>query len=114
MFFQKSAVKKLTMSNTSPTEPIFTVPSGIAKGKPYLLSFKKNQYYIPESAVVSSAKKVNSVEDGNELGQLLFTKSPSTWVPFTHPDTLIQLKGNEGTCVYTSFEVPGNPVRIAL
>jgi hypothetical protein len=75
----------------------------------FVLPFGKNQFYVPESAVVSFPKRSNKVDDGKALGHALATKAPEKWFTYTHPETLMQIRGNEGTSVYTTFEVPGQP-----
>ena len=75
----------------------------------FLLPFGKNSFYIPESAVVSLPKRSNKVADGQALGIALATKAPENWRPFCDPDCLMQIRGNEGTSVYTTFEVEGHP-----
>lgn len=35
--------------------------------------------------------------------------SSEKWYNFTHPDFLIKIKGEEGSCIYTTFEVEGQP-----
>lgn len=64
---------------------------------------------MPESAVVSFPKRSNRVADGRALGVALATKAPEKWFPFLDPDCLILIRGSEGTSVYTTFEIPGNP-----
>jgi hypothetical protein len=77
--------------------------------KPYVLSFSKGQYYVPAAAVVSYPKKPNRVSDGTKLGEILFTKAPSAWKNYCDPDTLMHIKGNDGSsCVYTTFAVEGH------
>lgn len=78
-------------------------------GKPLLLPFGKQQYYIPAAAVVSYAKKSNPVPSGEELGKALQTKAPEKWMQFCNPDMLMCIKGSEGTSVYTTFSVEGHP-----
>ena len=85
------------------------VPNGAAEGKPYLINFMKAQYYVPESAIVSLPKKANTLPDAETLGKVLATKAPDKWMPFCDPERLMMVKGEEGTCVYTTFEVEGKP-----
>lgn len=73
----------------------------------FLLPFGKQLYYVPESAVVSYPKRSNRVNNGSELGAALATKAPERWFPYCSPDTLVQLRGGEGTSVYT---VPHCPI----
>lgn len=75
---------------------------------PYVFAFSKSQYYIPASAVISYPKKANKLADGTQLGNLLATKAPEKWFNFTHPDFLMKIRGEEGTCVYTTFEIEGH------
>jgi hypothetical protein len=77
--------------------------------KAYVLAFSKGQYYVPAHAVLSFPKRANTVPDGTKLGEILFTKAPQAWSPYCHPDTLMHVKGNDGsTCVYTTFAVEGH------
>ena len=85
------------------------VPNGAAEGKRYVLAFSKAQFYVPESAIVSLPKKANVLPDGEALGKILATKAPEKWMPFCDPERLMKIKGEEGTCVYTTFEVEGHP-----
>ena len=75
----------------------------------FVLCFGKQQFLVPESAIVSFPKRSNKVPDGKALGVALATKAPEKWFPFCDPDCLILIRGNEGTSVYTTFEVPGHP-----
>ena len=75
----------------------------------FLLPFGKNQFFVPESAVVSLPKRSNKVADGKALGVALATKAPEKWFHYTDPDCLVMIRGNEGTSVYTTFEVEGQP-----
>lgn len=75
----------------------------------FLLPFGKNQFYIPESAIVSLPKRSNKVADGKALGLALATKAPENWRGFCDPDCLMMIRGNEGTSVYTTFDVEGHP-----
>lgn len=75
----------------------------------FLLPFGKQQFYIPEAAVVSLPKRSNKVPDGSALGVALATKAPEKWFAYCDPDCLMMVKGNEGTSVYTTFEVAGHP-----
>ena len=77
----------------------------------YVLAFGKNQFYVPHDAVISYPKSpVVKIQDGVELGNLLFTKAPSSWENHCHPDFLMHIRGTDGsTCVYTTFQVPGHP-----
>ena len=81
------------------------VPNGAAEGKPYVLAFSKAQFYVPESAIVSLPKKANVLPDGETLGKVLATKAPEKWMAYCDPERLMKIKGEEGTCVYTTFEV---------
>ena len=74
-----------------------------------LLPFGKTLYNVPSSAVVSAAKQSNAIASGEDLGTLLFTKAPKAWMSRTDELKLWHLKGQEGTCVYTTFDVPGYP-----
>ena len=74
----------------------------------YIFVFGKHQYYIPASSVVSYPKKPNLVDSPQDLGTLLATKAPDKWKPYTHPDFLMQIKGDEGSCVFTTFHVEGH------
>lgn len=74
----------------------------------FLLPFGKQQFYIPEAAVVSLPKRSNKVPDGTALGVALATKAPEKWFAYCDPDCLMMVKGNEGTSVYTTFEVPNH------
>ena len=47
--------------------------------------------------------------DGETLGKILATKAPEKWMAFCDPERLMMVKGEEGTCVYTTFEVEGKP-----
>ena len=85
------------------------VPNGTAKGKPYVLAFSKSQFYVPEDAIVSLPKRPNTLADGVELGKVLATKAPERWMAYCDPERLVKIKGEEGTCVYTTFEVEGAP-----
>jgi len=85
------------------------VPNGAAEGKPYVLAFSKAQFYVPESAIVSLPKKANVLPDGETLGRVLATKAPEKWMAYCDPARLMKIKGEEGTCVYTTFEVEGHP-----
>ena len=85
------------------------VPNGAAEGKRYVLAFSKAQFYVPESAIVSLPKKANVLPDGEALGKILATKAPEKWMAFCDPERLMKIKGEEGTCVYTTFEVEGHP-----
>jgi len=77
--------------------------------KPYVLAFSKGQFYVPASSVISYPKRPNKMADGVKLGELLFTKAPSSWSPYCDPDTLMHIKGHDGsTCVYTTFAVEGH------
>lgn len=42
-----------------------------------------------------------------QLGAALATKAPGVWKGYLHPDALVQLKGVEGTCIYTTFNIEG-------
>ena len=86
-----------------------TVPNGPGKGEPYILAFGKAQFNIPESAVVSYPKKANILPDGEALGRVLATKAPEKWMEYCNPEYLMKVKGEEGTCVYTTFTVEGAP-----
>ena len=77
--------------------------------QPFLLPFGKGQFYIPESAIVSYPKRANRLPDGVALGQALATKAPEKWASFLDPDCLVQVRGTEGTSVYTTFEIPDHP-----
>lgn len=74
----------------------------------YILSFSKGQYAVPEDKIISVARKHNKIDSPEELGKLLATKAPDKWEEYCHPDTLIRISGEEGNCVYTTFEVPGH------
>lgn len=74
----------------------------------YVFCFSKSQYYIPADAIISYPKRANKLADGVQLGNLLNTKAPEKWYSFTHPDFLMRIKGEEGTCIYTTFEVEGH------
>jgi len=74
----------------------------------FVLPFGKSQFFVPEAAVVSFPKRSNRVADGHALGVALATKAPEKWLPYCDPDCLLQLKGVEGTSVYTTFETPGH------
>lgn len=71
----------------------------------YIFLFGKHQYYIPADSVISYPKKPNIVESPEALGALLATKAPDKWKNYTHPDMLMQVKGDEGSCVFTTFHV---------
>lgn len=77
----------------------------------YVLAFGKNQFYVPHDAVISFPKSpVVKIQDGVELGNLLFTKAPGSWEDHCHPEFLMHIRGTDGsTCVYTTFAVPGHP-----
>jgi len=79
-----------------------------AKGKPYILSFGKTQYYVPESAIKSLPKKSNSVANGKALGQILATKAPEKWLEYCSPDYLCHIEAGDSSCVYTTFTVAGH------
>ena len=79
-----------------------------AKGKQYILSFGKTQYYVPESAIKSLPKKSNTVANGKALGQILATKAPEKWLEYCSPDYLCHIKAGDSSCVYTTFTVPGH------
>jgi hypothetical protein len=79
-----------------------------AKGKQYILSFGKTQYYVPESAIKSLPKKSNSVPDGKALGQILATKAPEKWLEYCSPECLCHIGAGDSSCVYTTFTVPGH------
>ena len=85
------------------------VPNGAAKGKPYVLAFSKSQFYVPEAAIVSLPKRANVLPDGETLGKVLATKAPEKWMAYCDPERLMKIKGEEGTCVYTTFEVENAP-----
>lgn len=78
----------------------------------FILPFGKSQFFVPESAVVSFPKRSNKVADGQTLGTALATKAPEKWFGYCDPDCLMQLRGTEGTSVYTTFEVPGHPEEV--
>ena len=78
-------------------------------GKRYVLSFGKALYYVPKSAIKSFPRKANTIADGATLGSLLSTKAPSQWIRYLHPDCLVKIAGEEGTCIYTTFSVEGHP-----
>ncbi len=79
-----------------------------AKGKPYILSFGKTQYYVPESAIKSLPKKSNIVANGKVLGQILATKAPEKWLEYCSPDYLCHIGAGDSSCVYTTFTVAGH------
>lgn len=72
---------------------------------PYVLSFSKGLYGIPNEKVMSFARKPNSIESPEALGRLLATKAPDKWYKYCHPDCLTRIEGDEGNCLYTSFVV---------
>jgi hypothetical protein len=72
---------------------------------PYVLSFSKGLYGVPESKVLSYARKANEIDSPEDLGKLLATKAPDKWLPYCHPDTITRIEGEEGNCCYTTFEV---------
>lgn len=72
-----------------------------------ILPFGKAAYYLPEDAVISAPKRANLVADVKTLTTICSTKSPATWDPFCDPDSLLHVKGKEGSSVYTMFEVKG-------
>ena len=80
--------------------------------KKFVLPFGKQHYYVPASAVLSLPKRGNKVPDGKALGIALGTKAPEKWFPYCDPDCLILIQGNEGTSVYTTFDVPGHPEEV--
>lgn len=79
-----------------------------AKGKQYILSFGKTQYYVPESAIKSLPKKSNSVPSGKALGQILATKAPEKWLEYCSPECLCHIGAGDSSCVYTTFTVAGH------
>jgi hypothetical protein len=79
-----------------------------AKGKEYILSFGKTQYYVPESAIKSLPKKSNSVPNGKALGQILATKAPEKWLEYCSPECLCHIGAGDSSCVYTTFTVAGH------
>ena len=85
------------------------VPNGPAEGLRYVLPYAGTQFFVPMSAVVSLAKKVTELPDGEALGEVLASTEPEDWTKYCDPDRLLQLKGKEGTCVYTTFAVVGHP-----
>lgn len=77
-------------------------------GKKYVMQFGKTKYYIPQSAILSYAKKPHILNDGHEVGNLIATKAPDKWFDFCDPDTLMLIQGDDGsTCVYTTLAVSG-------
>tara|TARA_B110001452_G_scaffold254198_1_gene245553 strand:+ start:27653 stop:28603 length:951 start_codon:yes stop_codon:yes gene_type:complete len=75
-------------------------------GKKYVMQFGKTKYYIPQSAILSYAKKPHVLNDGHEVGNLIATKAPDKWFEFCDPDTLMLIQGDDGsTCVYTTLAV---------
>lgn len=82
-------------------------------GLPFIMSFGKNQFLVPESAVRSFPKKANKSAqlcDGKALGAALATKAPERWMGYCNPDTLMHIEGLSGeSCVYTTFDIPGHP-----
>ena len=86
-----------------------TVPN--SKGQQtLLLPFGKNLYLVPAKAIKSYAKYSNEqIKTGEDLGALLATKAPEKWKPYCKPDYLTCIEGETGTCVYTTFQVPGWP-----
>ena len=86
-----------------------TVPN--SKGQQtLLLPFGKNLYLVPATAIKSYAKYSNDqIKTGEDLGALLATKAPEKWKPYCKPDYLTCIEGETGTCVYTTFQVPGWP-----
>ena len=85
------------------------VPGPGREGKTFILPFSKKQYHVPKDAVLSYNLGVNIIQNGEDLGTLLATKAPKKWQPFTNEQLLVHLRGVEGTCVYTTFDVPGYP-----
>jgi len=85
-----------------------TVPN--SKGQQtLLLPFGKNHYLVPATAIKSYAKWSNDqIKTGEDLGALLATKAPEKWKPYCKPDYLTCIEGETGTCVYTTFKVPGH------
>ena len=86
---------------------------------PYVLSFSKGLYGVPEEKVMSYARKANEIANPEELGKLLATKAPDKWLPYCHPDTITRIEGEEGNCCYTTFEVkngegPNEPSHLHL
>ena len=86
-----------------------TVQSGPCKGEPYVLCFGKHQFLVPAANIVSYPKKPNAMPSGAAVGAVLNTKSPDSWTPYCASDFLMQVRGEEGTCVYTTFHVEGTP-----
>ena len=82
-------------------------------GKPYVVAFGKNQFYVPEEAVRSYPKKANKdpkLQDGKALGAALATKAPEKWMQWCNPETLMHISGVSGdSCLYTTFSIPGHP-----
>jgi len=96
------------MALTNPDQVNACIPKSDPP-KAYVLAFSKGQYYVPAHAVLSYPKRANIVPDGSKLGEILFTKAPQAWSPYCHPDTLMHIKGQDGsTCVYTTFAVEGH------
>jgi len=78
--------------------------------KTFLLPFGKHVYLVPASAIKSYPKYPNDkIKTGEDLGALLATKAPEKWKPYCKPDYLTCIEGETGTCVYTTFQVPGWP-----
>lgn len=86
-----------------------TVQSGPCKGEQYVLCFGKNQFLVPAENILSYPKKPNTLPNGAAVGAVLNTKSPDSWTSYCAPDFLIKIRGEEGTCVYTTFHVDGTP-----
>lgn len=74
-----------------------------------ILAFGKTAYYLPEEAVISAPKRCNLVTDVKTLSTICTTKSPASWEAFCDPESLLHVKGKEGSSVYTMFEVKDAP-----
>ena len=64
---------------------------------------------MPQSHVVCLPQKVNKLESADELGVLINSSAPEKWKPYCKHGYVAQLRGDEGTCPYTTFSVPGFP-----
>ena len=94
----------ITSANAKATVPKSNPPQTL------LLPFGKNLYLVPATAIKSYAKYANEdIKTGEDLGALLATKAPEKWKPYCKPDYLTCIEGETGTCVYTTFHVPGWP-----
>ena len=89
-----------------------SVAMGSRDGGPkqkYILPYGKKLYAVPQSHVVCLPQKVNKLESADELGVLINSSAPEKWKPYCKHGYVAQLKGDEGTCPYTTFSVPGFP-----